>query len=561
MVATASSSSPDAVAFDVESLHGRRADERWNRTSVGDILERVAWAEPRKHALIAAPDAIADPRYARITYADADRVANRVTNALLAAGLERSARVAMLCENSVEAFLTKIAIAKAGLVAMPVNTMMAPDVVEHMLRHVGAAAAITDARLWPTKGAPFRAAGVPLLSVIGAPEDERPAGVPAWSAWAEGSPDREPDVRIHGDDIWEILLTSGTTSMPKAVMFSHTYTYMAGMSHALSWTRGLPREGEIKVCSFLPIIYHVGDHAWLFGSLLAGGSTVIGRVPDPAAIAAAVTRERVTCLWGGSAQFLADLVRVVEANPGVYDLRSVGVIVYGWTAIPPDLLARLQQLCDGCEVVGIFGQTESIACHRYWPSRWPELHARTAPATNYVGLPSPLLGSTVVDADGRSLHDRPGEPGEAVYRSPAITAGYFRDEAATREAFRGGWFHSGDMCVYGEEGLRIMIDRYKDVVKSGGENVSSIRVEAVLQQHPAVQRAAVVGVPDERWGEAVTAVIIANRGATIDEAEIIAFCRARLAGFETPKRVVAVDELPVTVGGKVLKYRLRQMLA
>jgi acyl-CoA synthetase (AMP-forming)/AMP-acid ligase II len=141
-----------------------------------------------------------------------------------------------------------------------------------------------------------------------------------------------------------------------------------------------------------------------------------------------------------------------------------------------------------------------------------------------------------------------------------VTAGYFRDEAATREAFKHGWFHSGDMCQFDENGLRVMVDRYKDVVKSGGENVSSIRVEAVLMQHGSVRRAAVVGLPDAHWGEAVTGVIIAEPGTRIDEAELIAFCRERLAGFETPKRIVVVEELPVTVGGKVLKYKLRMML-
>jgi acyl-CoA synthetase (AMP-forming)/AMP-acid ligase II len=139
-------------------------------------------------------------------------------------------------------------------------------------------------------------------------------------------------------------------------------------------------------------------------------------------------------------------------------------------------------------------------------------------------------------------------------------SGYYRDEDATAEAFRGGWFHSGDMVRHGEDGLRVMVDRYKDVIKSGGENVSSLRVEAVLAQHPDVARAATVGVPDSRWGEVVTAVVVARDGAQIDQAELIAFCRARLAGYETPKRVVLVDELPATVGGKVLKYQLRERL-
>jgi acyl-CoA synthetase (AMP-forming)/AMP-acid ligase II len=140
-------------------------------------------------------------------------------------------------------------------------------------------------------------------------------------------------------------------------------------------------------------------------------------------------------------------------------------------------------------------------------------------------------------------------------------SGYYLDEPATRDALRDGWFHSGDMATYGEGGLRVMVDRFKDVVKSGGENVSSIRVEAVLNLHPSVSRSAVIGLPDDRWGEAVTAVIVPVAGAQIDESQLVAFCRERLAGFETPKRIVFVDELPTTVGGKVLKYRLREQLA
>lgn len=169
-----------------------------------------------------------------------------------------------------------------------------------------------------------------------------------------------------------------------------------------------------------------------------------------------------------------------------------------------------------------------------------------------------MLASMVVDAMGNSLEGQPFVPGEAIYRSPAITAGYYLDAAATAEAFRDGWFHSGDSCIYDEQGLRIMVDRFKDIVKSGGENVSTIRVEAILHQHPGVAKAAVIGVPDDRWGEAVTAVVVSVEQAGVSEAELISFCRERLAGFETPKSVIFVDELPETVGGKVLKYKLRQ---
>jgi acyl-CoA synthetase (AMP-forming)/AMP-acid ligase II len=548
------------VTFDVENLYGRRADERWNRMAVGDILERMSRSDPEKVAIIAAPDAVADPRYARVTYRLANETADRMANALLALGLQRGDRVAMLCENSGEAYLTKMAIAKAGLVAVPVNTMMADDMISHMLRHVGVRVAVVDADLWPARQATFAAADVTPVAVIrGAIPG--PAGVPEFHDVVSAAAEGEPDVRIHGDDIWEILLTSGTTAMPKAVMVSHTYSYTAAMSHALSYTRGVAVESGVRLCSFLPVIYHVGDHAYVLSAFLAGGSVVLGRKPAPAMVAATVTTEKVTALWGGSPQFLADLADEVARHPDDYDLRSVEVIIYGWTAMSPDLAATLTGFCGGrVQFVGIFGQTEAIACHRFWPNRWPELHARTAPETNYVGIPTPLLGASVFDEKGDSLRGRPGEPGEAVYRSPAMSSGYYRDEEATRAAFRDGWFHSGDMCEYGDDGLLIMVDRYKDVVKSGGENVSSIRVESVLTQHPSVMRAAVVGLPDERWGEAVTAVVVPATGEEPDAQDIIRFCRERLAGYETPKRVVVLPELPTTVGGKVLKYRLREQL-
>ena len=252
------------------------------------------------------------------------------------------------------------------------------------------------------------------------------------------------------------------------------------------------------------------------------------------------------------------LAAVVSSRPAEYDVSTLRVAVYGWAALSPKTLDILKGLCgDELVVVEIFGQTESISCHRFWPDKWQDLYRRTAPEHNYVGVPSPLLASMLVDPAGTPI-DEPGVPGEAVYRSPSITAGYYRDESATKEAFRGGWFHSGDSCVYGEDGLRIMVDRFKDIVKSGGENVSTIRVESVLVQHPAVERAAVIGVPHSRWGEAVTAVVVPQEAGYDDEQSIIAFCRERLASFESPKSVIFVEELPETVGGKVLKYKLRK---
>lgn len=254
------------------------------------------------------------------------------------------------------------------------------------------------------------------------------------------------------------------------------------------------------------------------------------------------------------------MVEAAEHNPAI-TLKTLTVALYGWASVAPQLFERLSALASpDVRIVGLFGQTEAIACHRFRPDLWPELYQRTAPDINYVGMPSPLLASKLVDPDGNSLLDEPGTVGEAVYRSPVMMAGYYRDPEATKAAFRDGWFHSQDACTMGESGLRIMVDRYKDMVKSGGENVSTIRVETVLQDHPDVVQAAVVGIPDDRWGEAVTAVVILKRLGAVTPEALIAFCRKRLGAFEIPKRIVIVDSLPTTVGGKVQKFKLRQML-
>ncbi|MCH9670390.1 MAG: AMP-binding protein [Gammaproteobacteria bacterium] len=547
------------MAFDVENFTNRRNDDRWNRVAVGDAIERMVWNEPDKVALVATPDAVVDPAYARVTYAEADRIINQVANALLALGLERSERVAMLCDNSNEAWLAKIGIAKAGLVAAPINVMMAPEVIADALTRVEARTAIVDKPLWEKLADTLEPVGItPVLSIGAQPGD----AIPSFDNFISGHSSQEPDVTIHGDDIWEILFTSGTTASPKAVMISHTYTYMCAYSHMLSMTRGLDHESELRLATFTPMVYHIGDHICIFGPILCGGTAIVGRKPEGHAMAAACTKERATCLFGGSPQFVESLNEAAAETPFAYDLSSVTVMFFGWAPLAPGSLAAFRRLCNPqVKVYELIGQTEAVACHRFFIDRHIDRYMSEAPAINHVGKPSPIMAATVFDENDQDLRGQPGVAGEAVYRSPVMFSGYYKDLAATEEALSAGWFHSGDSFVYSENEIRLMVDRYKDIVKSGGENVSSIRVEAVLQQHPSVSRAAVVGMPDERWGEAVTACVIPANRDTFDESAVIAFARERLAGFETPKRVVLLDDFPTTVGGKVLKYKLRTILA
>src|SRR5580700_10227240 len=515
-----------ATDLDVTSLHHRRATHRWERTSVGDLLERMTWSFPDQEAIVGREGAYADPAFRRLTYRQADQFANQIAHALLARGLDHGDVVMLFCENSVEGYLIKIGAAKAGLVVAPMNPMMAPDMISAMIRLVEPRLAVVDAEFWAAAEAPFAANGLEVGVTITIGGGPVPGSV-SFSDFVRDQPVTEPDVEIHGDDVWELLFTSGTTAMPKGVMISHTCSYMAAYGFALSLTRGLRIESELRVGTFLPMLYHVGDQPFTYSVFLSGGTLILGRKPDPGRIA----EERVTALWAGSPAMVNALDAVLTVRPEL-DARSLKVIVYGWAALPPATLASMKQHCgEDLLVFEIFGQTESISCHRFWPDKWPELYARTAPKENYVGVPSPLLASTVLGPSGQDLAGSPGVAGEAVYRSPSMMAGYYRDEAATREAFRYGWFHSGDSCAYDSDGLRIMLDRYKDIVKTGGENVSSLRVEAVLAQHPDIDKSAVIGLPHEHWGEAVTAVVVLREGADASAEDLIKHCRAALAGY------------------------------
>jgi acyl-CoA synthetase (AMP-forming)/AMP-acid ligase II len=547
------------ASFDVTSFGNRRATARHNRVALGDMLERLTWSFPDKEAIIGWEGAYAHAEHARLTYRQADRIANQFGNALLEAGCSGKDRVLMLCENSVEAYLTKLGIAKAGLVIAPMNPSLAPDVIAHLIKKVEPKLVVVDAEVWPRVQKAFAETGVKPAVTIGIGGDTIP-GTKSWRDFIASAPNTEPDVEIHGDDIAELQFTSGTTAMPKAVMLSHSNANFSAYGYALSLTRGLKCENDLRLCSFLPLIYHIGGQIFGLSVLLAGGTLVIGRKPVADQVVRAVTQERITMLWGGSPVMINAFLEAAQKSGG--DITSLTLVMYGWAAITPATYASLRELA-GQELIvcEIFGQTETIACHRFWPHEHMDLFGKACPENNYVGLPSPLLASHVMAPDGSSLEGQPRVVGEAVYRSPTVMQGYYKDEEATKKAFEFGWFHSGDSCIYDEQGLRIMVDRSKDIVKSGGENVSSLRVEAVIVQHPGVLRVAIIGLADERWGEAVTAVVMRRPEVPpVDEPALIAWSRERLGGFETPKRVIFVESYPETVGGKIMKHVLRAEL-
>lgn len=545
------------MKLDVHSFYNRRRVNRWERVSVGDALERITYSFPDKEAIVAWEGAYAHESNKRLTYKQANDKANQIANALLKRGLNRGDRVFYFCDNSSEALLTKIGIAKAGLVGVPVNTMVAQDVISYIIDMVEPKVFIADDVHWPKLESVFNKHDIQLDVTIPI-NGEVISGSQSFEEFISSEDADEPDVEIHGDDIWEILFTSGTTSMPKAVMISHTSTYFGAFNFALSLTRGIHIENDLINCSFLPVIYHVGDQVLPFSAFVSAGTFVIGRKPDLPTLAQAITEEKITALWAGHPAALSNLTEIFAENRDKFDPSSLKVIVYGWGGLSPEYHDKLKEMCgEDLVLFGLFSQTESISGFRYWHDKWPETYRKNSPMKNYVGVPSPTLAAVIMDEEGNIITE-PGVPGEVVYRSPVMLSGYYKNEEATKEAFKYGWFHSGDSCMYDEDGLVIMVDRYKDVIKSGGENVSSIRVENILRMNPNVENAAVIGLPHEKWGEMVTGVVVLKEGKQIEEEELIKFCREYLAGFETPKKIFFVDSLPESVGGKIMKFKLRE---
>lgn len=547
------------MGIDVSSLRGRRVTDRRNRASIGDLFERHTWSRPDAVAVLAGPDACEDPSHGRLTYGGADTLANQIAHGLISAGLRNGDVAVLVCDNSVEALISKIAMAKAGVVVAPLNPNLAQDLIAEILERIGAKAAIVDAEYLPRLACTLAAAVVPVLAAIGV-GGTRAEGTPTMAEFMSGMPATEPDTEIHGDDIWQLLFTSGSTAAPKAAMHSHHNTYYTALAWTQTMSLGVPHEHDTVFCSFLPIVFHTAD-ALSYGTWLVGGTVLLGRRPDPKALARAITEHGVTMLWAGLPQFLASLVTQFEADPTT-SAKSLQSVTYGWAPLEAPIFDGVQRAAGHrVRVQSIIGMTEVVVSHRFWLDEHEELYRRTTPHDNYVGLPNPLLAARILDADDNTRPIEQGLTGEAVYRSPAMTSGYYRDPQATAVAMRGEWFHTGDLFGYGESGQRMMIDRLKDVVKTGGENVSSIRVEAVLAKHQGVARAAVVGLPHPRWGEAVTAAVIPAPGATITPEDLIDHCKAHLAPYEVPKAVIVVDDLPTSIGGKLQKHNIRTLLA
>ena len=547
------------MTFDVTSFSNRRL-HRINRLCVGDITERVLWSFPDKVALVGVGgDICSTEKNRKLTYRQITEKANQFANALLATGLRKEDRVLFFCANSTEFVVMQQGLAKSGLISVPVNVLVQPDVVDQIIREVEPKFLIVDAQLYPLAAQVFEKNNLrPDITVtiggdpVGDSQD--------FEDFISGQPTTEPEVDIQPTDIFQIMYTSGTETRPKGVMHNHIYLYATGLPGAISFVKGVRTEIDIIAGIFFPI-FHIACQTLTAVCFLCGGTAVIGRIPDLNLMLESITKEKIVFIFGGPPH-IYELADLIEKNPDKYDVSSLKTIGIGWGSFRPDYDEKLRRLIgEDLLIIGLNGQTECVADTRYWHHMWYDTYKKTEPMTNHWGVPAPMFATSVMDEKGNLLPQ--GQTGEKVMRAPCMMDGYYKNEEMTYQAFKDGWFRSGDACYTDEEGVLVFTDRIKDVIKSGGENVVSGKVEGFLNMHPKIEQVAVVGLPHERWQEAVTAFVKVIKGETLTEEEIIDYCKkkGKLAGYETPKRVMFIDEIPMTVGSKMKKYVLRQEYA
>src|SRR5947207_3039781 len=520
---------------DLTATGGVPGPGRIGRVAIGDLLKRAAARFPDR---IAVTDG-----ERRVTFTELERAANRFANHLVARGLKPGQKISTICNNSIEFVKALFGIHRAGLVWVPINTMLGPADMDYILGHAEVRFAIIDDNLHaqPERRAALEKRGAELIA-IDLTGTAKAAELASFNELILGQSEIEPDIAINDRDLAMIIYTSGTTSRPKGAMHCHLAVVMAVMSNCIEM--GLSRDDGIT--GQFPL-FHCAGHVLLLSYLSVGGRMALMRGFDPVACMEAIVLDRLIVFVGLPLMYqdILDHPRRKE-----FDLSGLKTCIYTMAPMGRPLLERA--MADMCpNFVLTSGQTEM-----YPATTMSQPDRQLKRFGNYWGESLIVNETAIMDDDGNLLPR--GQAGELVHRGPNVMMGYYKDPKATEEARKFGWHHTGDLALIDEHGEVLFLDRKKDMIKSGGENVASVKIEETLLAHPAVQNAAVVGLPHPQWGEAVSAFVKLKPGAQTDEAGIIEHCREHLGGFQVPKLVRILDEMPMTATGKLRKVELRQ---
>ncbi|HET9836695.1 MAG TPA: AMP-binding protein [Candidatus Angelobacter sp.] len=495
-----------------------------HRFNVGDALRRSAARTPQQRAI--------HFMGRELNYAELDALANRMARLLMEAGIGKGDSVAIFATNSPEYVAAFFGCARIGAVLVPINLLFTAEDVSFVLEKTRVKALLLEP-IFESKVL-SKPANCFLLN------DRFRESLAAFDA----SP---VEALVESDAPHLIIFTSGTTARPKGVVLTHLnfYAYLLasyadyGLDRTMKYLLGLP-------------MFHVAGLVMTFGCFASGCESVIIPLPKPELIIPAITVQKVSSM-SLPATVWVGLIRMplIEAMD-LSSLRRLFVFQY----LPTPVFERWRKLVPHAEWINCWGQTESTALGSTTPA---SLLGPMLAEPDPIGVRHMPLELRVVDEEMKDV--APGQPGEIVLRGPSLSPGYFEDPAANEALYRGGWHHTGDVARVNEKGWLYFLDRKKDMIKTGGENVSSQEVEEAIAQHPAVAEVAVIGLHDPYWIEKVVACVVPMPGARVTEDELLAHARTRLAGFKVPKEFHVMQEFPKNPTGKVLKRVLRQQLS
>ena len=509
---------------------------------LGETIARNSRKYPDKEALIYGKT--------RLTYKQLNARINRLAHALLDIGITKGAKVAILSYNCNQFLETYYALGKIGGIAVPLNFRLHTEELTYMINHSYAEAFII--------GEPFvqivrhMQKDLPRVRKYISITDKPVKGMLHYENLIAKYPDDEPLVLIDEDDPLFIMYTAGTTGRPKGAIITHkneVVMWMLGGWYVFAEPNLFNNYKLRDFKSFAaPPIFHLAALGFCQFNFF-GGTTVVlpEEVFDPVEIMRTIQDEKIDAilLIPAMANFL-----LLLPDLNNYDTRSLQIWLSGGAILPTETRRLIQQYFPSARLIDLFGQTEMS------PLVTGLLPSEAKGRETSVGRVLPFIEIRVVDDDDNDVPM--GTIGEAIYRGPTVMKEYYKDPKATAEAMRGGWFHSGDLVRRDAEGYIYVVERKKDMIISGGENIYPAEIEEVLYKHPKVQECAVIGVHDEKWGESVKAVVVCKSGEQLSEQEVIDYCKNHLASYKKPRSVDFVDSLPHSAIGKVLKRVLRE---
>jgi len=476
------------------------------------------------------------------SYTEVDEISGRVASALLGTGLRRGDKVAVQLPNLPQFLFTYFAILKAGLVMVPLNPLLKAPEVAYQLRDSESRMLITFEGFAAEAVAGAREAGDVSMYVVNLPgNDQRPEGTRDYDElyFADDTGEIEP---VNADDTAVIIYTSGTTGKPKGAELTHFQLYMnctvAGELFGF-------RDDDVGV-AVLPMFHVFGLSSVLNTAVRFGGTLVLIPRFEPDAVLDAIARYRCTIFSGVPTMYYT----LLQADVASRDLSSLRVGISGGAAIPGEVIRAFEEKFPGVVILEGYGLSETASTTTFNVS---------AEQRKVLSIGKPIWGVEVrvVDEQDKPLPPGSENIGEIVIRGHNVMKGYYGNLAATAEAFRGGWFHTGDLAYADKDGYLFVVDRKKDMLIRGGYNVYPREIEEVLFGHPAVAEAAVVGKADPKLGEEILAFVVPKPGAEADPDDIMAYCRERLAAYKYPREVRIAEDLPKGPTGKILKRELR----